>query len=159
MLPCCKLVPTGSSFFMGLIVLVSGHSKRSHSVFTKATNNLNVKKAELTHPWLVPVWIWPSEESKLLPWEGSFQKWNKIKLFKQHKGTRGTKLRWDLNQIKFHSWLTWPFGDACQGNTTIWVWLKSIISVWCFGRLGLQRRYRGFGPPSRKWYLRCKYYN
>ena len=53
--------------------------------------------------------------------------------------------------------MTWPFGDACQGNTTIWMWLKSIISVWCFGRLGLQRRYRAFGPPSPKCYLRCNY--
>ena len=55
--------------------------------------------------------------------------------------------------------MTWLFGDACQGNTTIWMWLKSIISVWCFGRLGLQRRYRAFGPPSPKWYLRCNYCN
>ena len=55
--------------------------------------------------------------------------------------------------------MTWPFGDACQGNTTIWMWLKYTISVWCFGRLGLQRRYGAFGPPSPNWYLRCNYCN
>ena len=93
---CCHIVnwfPLDPLFVMGLIVFVYDHSKRSHRVFAEAINNLNLKKAELTYPWLVPVWVWPSEESKWLPWEGSFQRWDKIKLFNQHKGAGGTKLR------------------------------------------------------------------
>ena len=85
--------PLAPLFVTGLIVLVCGHSKRFPLDFTEAINNSNLKKAELTYPWLVPAWVWPDEESKWQPWEGSFQNRNKTKLFNQHKGTWGTKLR------------------------------------------------------------------
>ena len=63
MRPYCKLVPTGSFFVMGLIVLVYDHSKRFPLDVTEAINNSNLKKkAELTYSWLVPIWVWSNEE-------------------------------------------------------------------------------------------------
>ena len=42
-------------FVMGLTVFVYGHSKRFQLDFTETINNSNLKKSELTYPWLVPV--------------------------------------------------------------------------------------------------------
>ena len=55
---CVQIVnwfPLVPLFVMGLIDLAYGHSKRFPLDFTEAINNLNLKKAELTYPWLVPV--------------------------------------------------------------------------------------------------------
>ena len=43
MRPYCKLVPTGSLFVVGLIILVYG----SHWIFTEAINNSDLKKSRI----------------------------------------------------------------------------------------------------------------
>ena len=114
-------------FVMGLIVLVCDHSKRFPLDYHWGNKKIEFEK---TNNWLIFDW-YPSESGLVRNQKGSL--WGEV-------FTSGIK--WScLNNVNEH-------GDACQGNATIWMWLKSIIFVWCFGRLGLQRRYRGFGPPS-----------
>ena len=159
MRPYCKQIPTGFSSCHGSnclgvsMVILNG----SHWIFTQTIINSNLKKKSqidlsLTGTRLSLVW-WGIN---LVAMGGQLSKQNKMKLFHQHIGTWGTKLRQELNQNNFHPWMARPFGDACQGNASIWVWLKSVISVWCFCSLGLQRRYRAFGPPSPNW--KCIYF-
>ena len=130
--------------------LTQGPVTRRFDVFFDLRLNKRLSKQPSGWWFEPPSWsLWRQcNESKWPPMDSSFEMSNKMKLFNHHKGTLGTKFRRGLKQNDFIPWVAWLFGDACYGKTWIWMSWKSIVSVWCFGRLGLNGRYRAHGSPS-----------